>query len=73
MRGMRKEIPNEGTYNFDGDAERRIQIEELGCRGAFIGALSNDVPRDEVFINGMVVYTINTSRRNPAIQKLGDM
>ena len=55
---MRKEIPKEETYNYYGEAERRLEIRSSWDHGAFIMALSSDVPRDGVCKYGRVVYTM---------------
>ena len=58
MHGMRKGIPKEETYNYYGDAPRRVEIAALGDHGPFSRVSSKDVPKAEVCINGRFVYTI---------------
>ena len=58
MSGMRKEITKGGTYNWYGDAARQVEIRALEEHGKSIRVLSKDSTKDEVCINGSVVYTI---------------
>ena len=53
---MSKSTPQE-TYNYYGDASRKVEIKELEDNGAFIAVLSKDVPRDGVRISGTFLYT----------------
>ena len=56
--GMRKGIQRRETYNNYGDDARIVEIKELECLGTFIRALSTDVPRDGVCIDGSFAYTM---------------
>ena len=55
---MRKEIHKEETYNCYVEAEMKVKIGELGDHRSCIRALRKDVPKDDMCINGRLVYTI---------------
>ena len=59
---MRNETHNGETYNcFGGDA-RKIDMGSLEEHGTSITALRKDVRKNEVCINGGLVYTIKHKR-----------
>ena len=58
MAGIRKGIPNWGSYNCYGNAGRQIEIGDLGEHGAYIRAPRRNPPKDEVSINGRFANAI---------------
>ena len=58
MQRARKAIPKGGNYNYYGDDSRQIGAKALGDHGTFTMARRKDVSKDDVCINGRVVYTI---------------